>query len=62
MPDKDNDKDTKKELADSKKSEGREKAACLVELEAHLAAFGKESDIGQNDDYWMILNRYRGYN
>lgn len=51
----------KKVEIDSKVSEAREQAATLAELKIHLLAFGDESNIGQNDDYWILLNKYRGY-
>lgn len=51
----------KKTEVDTKVSEAREQAATLAELKVHLLAFGDESNIGQNDDYWILLNKYRGY-
>ncbi len=50
-----------KRLAEIKASQARDKAACFVKINAHLVSAGLESNIGQNSDYWGLLNEYRSY-
>jgi hypothetical protein len=51
----------KKAEVEAKASVARDKAACLLKIKAHLLASDKESNIGQNSDYWTLLNEFRGY-